>query len=250
MNPAYDVAVAGAGILGLAHAYHLARRGLRVVVFERHPRAQGASVRNFGMIWPIGQPSGPLYRLARRSRDLWLEVMQSSGLWHTRSGSLHLAYHDDEAQVLREFVARAVPEERPCELLTASQVADRFPAVRQAGLQAGLWSPGEVMVDPRQVIARLPQWLARTYGVEFAYDTPVLRYQTPHVVTARGGVDRPAPCHLHGGGLSRAGPRGVRPERVDPVQAPDDEIRSLRRPLSPGHDAGRRTDVAPLPRVR
>src|SRR4029453_9672010 len=104
MIATYDAAVAGAGILGLAHAYHLARRGLRVVVFERHPRACGASVRNFGMIWPIGQPSGRLYQLARPSRDLWLEVLEVSGLWHARSGSLHVAYHEDEEQVLREFV--------------------------------------------------------------------------------------------------------------------------------------------------
>jgi hypothetical protein len=58
------------------------------------------------MIWPIGQPVGPLYQLARRSRELWLEVLQASGLWHARSGSLHLAYHDDEAQVLRDCGAR------------------------------------------------------------------------------------------------------------------------------------------------
>jgi FAD dependent oxidoreductase TIGR03364 len=185
MNAEYDVGVVGAGVLGLAHAFHLARRGLRVVVFERHPRARGASVRNFGMIWPIGQPQGPLYQLARRSREVWLEVLRESGLWHQECGSLHLAYHDDEAQVLREFVAEAKAE-CPCELWTASQVTARFPAVRADGLRAGLWSPVELAIDPRRVIAKLPGWLARTYGVAFAYETALLRYDCPRIVTTNG----------------------------------------------------------------
>src|ERR1700680_4416231 len=102
MHQQYDVAIVGAGILGLAHAYHFARQGKRVLVIERHPQAQGASVRNFGMLWPIGQPAGPLHELARRSLEIWHEVLPASGLWHERSGSLHLAYHADEAQVLDE----------------------------------------------------------------------------------------------------------------------------------------------------
>jgi FAD dependent oxidoreductase TIGR03364 len=186
MSPEYDVGVVGAGILGLAHAYHLARRGLRVIVFERHPRAEGASVRNFGMIWPIGQPLGPLYQLARRSRELWLHVLNASGLWHRQCGSLHLAYHEDEAQVLREFVAESAGQDRPCELWTPAQVTARFPAVVQTGLHAGLWSPIELAVDPRQVIAELPAWLARTYGVAFAFGTPVLGHLLPRVLTPDG----------------------------------------------------------------
>ncbi len=74
----YDTAVVGAGILGLAHAYHLARKGQRVVVFERSPRAQGASIRNFGMLWPIGQPAGAMYQLARRSLEIWAEVLKTN----------------------------------------------------------------------------------------------------------------------------------------------------------------------------
>jgi glycine/D-amino acid oxidase-like deaminating enzyme len=148
MTVQYDVGVVGAGILGLAHAYHLARRGLRVVVFERHPRAQGASIRNFGMIWPIGQPLGPLCDLALRSRELWLDLLNASGLWHQRCGSLHLAYHDDEQQVLAEFAQESVGTNRPCELWSSAQVSARCPAIVQTGLRGGLWSPTELAVDP------------------------------------------------------------------------------------------------------
>src|SRR5262245_20019084 len=189
MKHDYDVAIAGAGIVGLAHAYHLARRGLRVIVFEREPRAQGASVRNFGMLWPIGQPLGLLHQAARRSLDIWLEVMQAAGIWHERTGSLHLAYHEDEAQVLREFVSMEAEMCAPpacCNLLDAAEIGKRFPAVVTNGLRLGLWSPVEVVVDPREVLGRLPGWLQRTYDVDFAFDAPVLGYDCPVVRTADG----------------------------------------------------------------
>jgi D-hydroxyproline dehydrogenase subunit beta len=212
-----DVAVVGAGILGLAHAYHLARRGLRVVVFERQPRAEGASVRNFGMLWPIGQPPGPLYDLARRSREIWLDVLSASGLWHDACGSLHLAYHDDEAQVLREFVGLA-GSTCSATLLTEAEIEARFPMVRSRGLRCGMWSPIEITVDPRQVIGQLPDWLRRVHGIDFVFETAVLGYDRPRVVTAAGDwqADRLLVC------------TGAAHRR----------------------HAGGRFDVAPLPRLR
>src|SRR5215471_8856364 len=102
-----DLAIVGAGIMGLAHAYAAARRGLRVVVFERGLRASGASVRNFGLIWPIGQPAGPMHQMAMRSRAIWRQVLDEARLPYRAEGSLHLTYRDDEAAVAQEFAGRS-----------------------------------------------------------------------------------------------------------------------------------------------
>jgi FAD dependent oxidoreductase TIGR03364 len=186
MDRRFDVAVVGAGIVGLSHAYHLARQGRCVLVLERQARAQGASIRNFGMLWPIGQPAGPLYTLARRSLEIWTDVLRASGLWHERTGSLHLAYHEDEAQVLREFAEDTRHEGRGCELLAPHDIAARFPAVHTQGLRLGLYSHVETCVDPREVISSLPAWLTRQYAVHFVFDCQVVGYDRPTIRTARG----------------------------------------------------------------
>jgi FAD dependent oxidoreductase TIGR03364 len=178
----YDDAVVGAGILGLAHAYHLARRGRSVIVFERGERALGASVRNFGMLWPIGQPPGELHALALRSRSIWHEVLREAGLWHERTGSLHLAYRDDEAHVLTEFADRAGVTGFEVELLGPAGVGERSKAVRQEGLKLALWSGSETCVDPREVIAKLPTWLAREHDIRFEFGRAVVAYDRPRVV--------------------------------------------------------------------
>jgi FAD dependent oxidoreductase TIGR03364 len=186
MSQHFDAAVVGAGIVGLAHAYHLAASGKKVVVFERNPRAVGASIRNFGMLWPIGQPDGLRYRMARRSLQIWTEVLQQAGLWHLRTGSLHLAYHDDEAAVLSEFVAGPGGEEMGCSLLSTADVLALCPAVRPEGLRAGLWSPVETCVDPREAVAGLPGWLSAAHAVRFEFGTAVQAIDLPRVQTSRG----------------------------------------------------------------
>jgi D-hydroxyproline dehydrogenase subunit beta len=179
-----DVAIVGAGMVGLAHAYLAARRGQKVAVFERSPAALGASIRNFGMIWPIGQPAGALHALALRSREIWLELLQEAGWPFLATGSLHLAYREDEAAVGREFSEQAAALGYDCAWLSPEETLERTQAVRSEGLLGALWSPTELTVDPRQIVGSLPQFLAERYGVQFSFRTAVRKVETSRLLTA------------------------------------------------------------------
>lgn len=169
-----DVAVVGAGIVGLAHALAAAKQGLKVVVFERSGRAVGASIRNFGLVWPVGQPGGRLYERALRSREIWREVSAGSGIWCAEDGSLHLAYHEDERAVLEEYLETTPSaREEGCLLLSPAEVAEKSPAARTEGLHGALWSPTELNVDPRQAIPAIASLLERDHGVELRFGTTV-----------------------------------------------------------------------------
>ncbi len=183
----FDDAIVGAGIMGLAHAYALARRGRRVVVFERNHKAQSASVRNFGMLWPIGQPAGLPRQVAMRSRAIWMDILAQSGLWHNLTGSLHLAYREDEEAVLAEFIESAPSGGYDCSWISPFEVSARAPFVNPHRLRGALWSPTEICIDPREVVANLPQWLSENYGVRFEFSTTVTNYDQPLV--RAGGKD-------------------------------------------------------------
>jgi FAD dependent oxidoreductase TIGR03364 len=180
------VAVVGAGIVGLAYARAAAARGHRVTVFEKSPQACGASVRNFGMVWPIGQPHGSGYQTALRSRELWLELAERAGVWVNRCGSIHLAYQDDELAVLREFAAAAPDLGIDCSLQTPAEILSRSPGANPDGLLGGLYSPTELCVNPRVASAQIAQWLAREYQVDFHFSTQVGAVNGTTVVAADG----------------------------------------------------------------
>ena len=161
--------VIGAGIVGLATARALALKGFAVKVFERGAYASGASVRNFGMIWPIGQPDGLLYARALRSRTIWKEISDEGAFWSDAAGSLHVAHDTLEWAVLQELYEE-FKTDRPVQLLSPSQIADQTCAVVQTNLLGGLYSADELIVDPREAIAALPGYLQEKHAVEFYWN--------------------------------------------------------------------------------
>ena len=164
--------VIGAGIVGLATARALAVKGYKVKVFERNTKAVGASIRNFGMVWPVGQPLGPLRERAMRSREIWKQSCTEGNIWFDEAGSLLNVYHEDELAVIEEFYAQN-KDAHDCAILTAGETTAKSPATNPRNLKAALWSATEIIVDPREAIEKLPAYLSSKFGIEFNFGKAV-----------------------------------------------------------------------------
>jgi FAD dependent oxidoreductase TIGR03364 len=160
----------GAGIVGLATARALAIKGFSVKVFDRSPQAAGASVRNFGMVWPIGQPSGTLYNRALRSREIWKTIAADADIWYEETGSLHLAYNKEEWQVLQELEVIFKKEKRQVSLLDKNKISEKYEHVNPDNLLGGLYSADELLIDPREALSVLPGYLEEKYAVQFYWN--------------------------------------------------------------------------------
>jgi D-hydroxyproline dehydrogenase subunit beta len=182
----FDLAVVGAGILGLSCALAAARRGLKVVVIERDKHAQRASVRNFGFITVTGQDREGVWNRARRSRDVWEEVARKAGIPIVQRGQWVAAQRSESAGVLEAFMRTDMAE--GCELITPASALHRCPNLRTPGLQAVLWSPHELRVESRDAIPMLANWLAGDFGVRFCWETAAHSVAPPKLETSCGVI--------------------------------------------------------------
>lgn len=183
MSDSSDLVVVGAGIVGLAHAYAAARRGLRVIVVERDHRCVGASIRNFGFVTVSGQPAGDTWRRARASRDIWAEVAPQAGITIEQRGLWVSARRPQAVAVLQAFMKTEMAEGN--ELHDAREVAARAPMVRLGRAGAAMYSPHELRVESRLAVPQFAAWLATRHGVRFHYGEAVLEVQAPRVRTSR-----------------------------------------------------------------
>ncbi len=166
--------VIGAGILGLAHAKFLAENQFDVDVFERSEKASGSSIRNFGMVWPIGQHSDDLLSIAMRTKEVWEDICQSANIWYSPTGSFQLLQTELEMKLAQEFF-EAESKHRPgLKILNKNEIAESIPQINKQRVNGAIYSDSEVIVESREAIRQIPNYLSQTLGINFHFGCPVI----------------------------------------------------------------------------
>ncbi|HZJ21645.1 MAG TPA: TIGR03364 family FAD-dependent oxidoreductase [Pricia sp.] len=178
MTNQYDLIVVGGGVLGTFHAYHAINNGLKVALVERDGKPQGATVRNFGQVVPSGMDT-KWQAYGRESLRIYKKIQSKFDISVRQEGSIYLASNDEEVQLLEELHTINISNSYPSELFTKEQCLGKYPNLRSDYVKAGLFFPEEIMVEPREMINRLHQYLKKSgldlYMGETILECDVLR---------------------------------------------------------------------------
>jgi len=178
----FDVVICGLGAMGSAALEHLARRGVRALGIERYaPGHDRGSSHGRTRIIRLGYYEHSSYvPLLRRAYALWRELEVASGieLLHI-TGILEIG--PPGGALVRGTLASSQHHQLPHEVLSASELMQRFPQFKMPADYVGVLQPdgGWLAVDPA-----FEAWLrlARRTGAE------VRSGDTVHAIEQRGSV--------------------------------------------------------------
>jgi L-2-hydroxyglutarate oxidase LhgO len=184
-----DVAVIGAGVVGLACGLALANRGARVCILEKDTRVgHGTSTRNSGVIHAgIYYPKDSLKaRLCVRGREQLYEFCARHHVPHDRCGKLIVVTEARQFEALDRLRTRGLDNgvDR-LEFVDQTFIRAREPHIRAV---AGLWSPDTGIVETEALVRAMAR-ACRDADVALVLDSPLrnaevqpngMRLETPH----------------------------------------------------------------------
>lgn len=158
-----DIAVIGAGIIGLGIAWRMAQRGARVTVLERDAAGQGASHASAGMLAACAEAEPGeenLVALGRASQAMWpafaAELQDATGISvELRSeGTLSVALTADDQARLTHHLDFQHGLGLPLQWISAREARRREPHLAP-GIAGAVFSPEDHQVDNRKLAAAL-----------------------------------------------------------------------------------------------
>jgi L-2-hydroxyglutarate oxidase len=175
----FDLAIVGAGIVGLASALALTRLrpDLRLVILEKEGRVAAHQTGNNSGVIHAGlyyKPGSLKAKMAVEGARRMIDFCQEHDLPYDLCGKLVVATSEEELPRLEELLRRGMANDVPgLARLTAAEIADREPYAR--GL-AGLWSPKTGIVDYLAVAAKYAQ-LSQEAGATIRFNAEVTGIQ-------------------------------------------------------------------------
>lgn len=164
----WDVAIVGAGVIGLACAERVTRAGMTAVVLERHGKAgqetssRHSQVLHAGMYYTPGTLKAELCVRGNASLGAWCEA---HGVPHRRMGKLIVATDESGEEELGKILARARTN-GVAELDWATRA--QIEAEPNVIARAALWSPRTGIVDAHPLMDSYMAE-ARARGCDFAW---------------------------------------------------------------------------------
>ncbi|HKE24370.1 MAG TPA: FAD-dependent oxidoreductase [Bryobacteraceae bacterium] len=148
MRESYDVAIAGAGIVGAACAAECAAAGLKVVIVEPGPIGGGATAAGMGHI-VVMDDSPAQIALTHYSRTLWQEMAPDLpfDVEYVATGTIWVAADEEEMEEVSRKQAVYAGINVRAEVLDRKALAEAEPNLR-ANLAGGLLVPDDAVIYP------------------------------------------------------------------------------------------------------
>lgn len=154
---ACDVVVLGGGVIGVMTAWHLAERGLKVVLCEKGRIAGEQSSRNWGWIRQQGRDLGELPIMVESLR-IWKSLAQQfgAGLGFRQEGVMYLARTEAELQGFADWLGHAKAHGLDTDLQTAGQVQAAIKGAAAPWL-GGLLTASDARAEPWVAVPMLAE---------------------------------------------------------------------------------------------
>ena len=185
------IVVVGAGIIGASIAYHLVKRGAKVVIAEAVRPGAGATEKSFGWInATFSKRPRAYFDLNQLGLAGWrrLETELGSELKVQWGGSVAWAAADETAEVLRENIRRHQEWGYATHLIEEDEFRRLLPNVAPGDFGAACHSEFEGAVDPVDALKALLRQIRELGGeVRHPFDTDGLKLEGGRVTAIRVG---------------------------------------------------------------